>query len=876
MIITCDDCNSSFNIGDGMIKDSGSKVRCSKCDNVFMAYPPKLAETAALETSVDDLSLESDEQMPGEDEDLGLDDLDSSFSDFLSEDDEDEDETLAASSEIDEAELDLDDFGETLDEKPLLEPEEVLDEPSGELELDLDFDQDEDPDLEFTEDTLDGDDLPDLGDFEDVNGLDDEKLTPEPADSQLDDLELELEGESNLESDEKELDLTDLGLEEEGASAMEEPASDNSGDLDLKLDLELDSATQNNQETTQADLKSELSDELDLSDLELALEDEAVPASANGTDSADLKIDPETADQVDDIIAEAGLELEEAEDLDMADLDLEMDDADLGQDTSASGADDLGLDLEAETIADNEGGGAGQPKTGADELDLSDLSNIMEEEQAPAAETEPEELDLEMALGAEASDDEGAPAAAAASEDIDELDLSDLSDFLENEDVPAASQDTTQDLEMDLDFQIDEGASAADTAGAAVEDGATLDFSDLEQMLESDETPSVEAAGVTDVEELDIQFDLDEPSNDTAAVAAAGKESEAAQTDDFLDIEQMLESGEATTSPDFSEMGGEETELPLEMEAALDDASKGSNAELELDFDLESELQEKEDLFDSGSSQLESDLQESDEVDFLEDPDIEETVFQDGSNTSVIGTDDLASDNFSATNDAYGATHVLPGSDEEPFTDEGFEQMPVQRKAPKARSKKPVLAILLLLILAAGVIIVPNMLGIKIPYISDLKIPYLSDLDLKIPYLSDWLNPEQQDVAGNLNIIPLGNTIKGKFINNSQSGQLFVIEGSLKNDYDHPRSHIKVTGKLYQKGNKIAKKATVYCGNVLADSDLAKMDIGSIKKLLLNPEGSKKSNLKVKTGKMVPFMIVFDNLPRNLDEYSVEVEGSSI
>jgi hypothetical protein len=187
-----------------------------------------------------------------------------------------------------------------------------------------------------------------------------------------------------------------------------------------------------------------------------------------------------------------------------------------------------------------------------------------------------------------------------------------------------------------------------------------------------------------------------------------------------------------------------------------------------------------------------------------------------------------------------------------------------------------VVVVLLLLLLAVAVIIVPNMLGIKIPYISDIKIPYLSDLDVKIPYLSDWLNPEEQDVAGNLKIIPLRNTIDGKFVDNSLAGQLFVIQGQIKNDYDQPRSHIKVTGKLYQKGNKMAKTATVYCGNVLSDSDLAAMDISSIKKRLLNQAGDRQTNWNVKTGNTVPFMIVFDNLPKNLDEYTVEVEGSSI
>jgi hypothetical protein len=195
---------------------------------------------------------------------------------------------------------------------------------------------------------------------------------------------------------------------------------------------------------------------------------------------------------------------------------------------------------------------------------------------------------------------------------------------------------------------------------------------------------------------------------------------------------------------------------------------------------------------------------------------------------------------------------------------------------PKSRSKKPVLVALLLLFLAGGILIVPNMLGIKIPYISDIKIPYLSDLDIKIPYLSDKLNPKEKDVSGNLKIIPLGKTISARFVNDSQGNQRFVIHGKIKNDYDHPRSFIKVTGKIYQKGGKLAHAETVYCGNVLSDSELTGMKFAAISKRLHNRFGDKRSNLKVKTGKTIAFMIVFDNLPQNLDEYTVEVDGSSI
>ena len=167
-------------------------------------------------------------------------------------------------------------------------------------------------------------------------------------------------------------------------------------------------------------------------------------------------------------------------------------------------------------------------------------------------------------------------------------------------------------------------------------------------------------------------------------------------------------------------------------------------------------------------------------------------------------------------------------------------------------------------------------MSIRIPYISDIKIPYLSDLDIRIPYLSDKLNPKEKDVAGNLKIIPLGGTINGRFVSDSQGKQRFVIHGKIKNDYDHPRSFIKITGKIYQKGGKLVKTETVYCGNVLSDSELIGMNILAINKRLHNRFGDKRSNLKVKTGKSIPFMIVFDKLPGNLDEYTVEVDGSSI
>ncbi|MGD9121889.1 MAG: zinc-ribbon domain-containing protein, partial [Desulfobacterales bacterium] len=88
MIVTCKECDSSFNVDEHLLKDTGSKVRCSKCSSVFVVYP----ETAEpeLEQETEDLALEVDDELPDlddmmdfEDEDLSLDSSDDEDSDFL-------------------------------------------------------------------------------------------------------------------------------------------------------------------------------------------------------------------------------------------------------------------------------------------------------------------------------------------------------------------------------------------------------------------------------------------------------------------------------------------------------------------------------------------------------------------------------------------------------------------------------------------------------------------------------------------------------------------------------------------------------------------------------------------------------------------------
>jgi len=79
MIIECEKCHVKYNLDENLLKETGSKVRCSRCKHVFTAFPPErelqLEEAPAKE-------LEETEELAAEDifkgEDL-LSDLDKAF-----------------------------------------------------------------------------------------------------------------------------------------------------------------------------------------------------------------------------------------------------------------------------------------------------------------------------------------------------------------------------------------------------------------------------------------------------------------------------------------------------------------------------------------------------------------------------------------------------------------------------------------------------------------------------------------------------------------------------------------------------------------------------------------------------------------------------
>ena len=175
----------------------------------------------------------------------------------------------------------------------------------------------------------------------------------------------------------------------------------------------------------------------------------------------------------------------------------------------------------------------------------------------------------------------------------------------------------------------------------------------------------------------------------------------------------------------------------------------------------------------------------------------------------------------------------------------------------KKRISKPLIVLLILVLLGGGAY------GIYV---------LLDFMNIEIPFVSNYFKPQISDPAGNLKIDTLD--VESKFVKNAKAGKLFAITGKIKNGYSDARSYISVTGKLYTKGKTLAQEKTVFCGNVLSDIELSNLELSAINKRLSNRVGDNNSNVGVKSGQELPFMIVFSNLPVNLEEFAIEAKGS--
>ena len=112
-------------------------------------------------------------------------------------------------------------------------------------------------------------------------------------------------------------------------------------------------------------------------------------------------------------------------------------------------------------------------------------------------------------------------------------------------------------------------------------------------------------------------------------------------------------------------------------------------------------------------------------------------------------------------------------------------------------------------------------------------------------------------------------------LRNEKEGELLIIVGRVRNSYPSPRSFIRLRGLLLdQNGNTLADRF-IYAGNLISEEELTTLPKDEIMARLNIKGGHNNQNMNIAPGQEVPFMVVFDNLPSNRDEYRIIPVGSS-
>ena len=104
---------------------------------------------------------------------------------------------------------------------------------------------------------------------------------------------------------------------------------------------------------------------------------------------------------------------------------------------------------------------------------------------------------------------------------------------------------------------------------------------------------------------------------------------------------------------------------------------------------------------------------------------------------------------------------------------------------------------------------------------------------------------------------------------------LFLIKGMVANNYSTSRSFILIKGSILDDKGQVVKTKLAYAGNIFAEGELKEMTLDQINQALRNRPGKNDIDLNVRPQAAVPFMVIFEDLPENLSEFTVEAVSSA-
>jgi len=142
-------------------------------------------------------------------------------------------------------------------------------------------------------------------------------------------------------------------------------------------------------------------------------------------------------------------------------------------------------------------------------------------------------------------------------------------------------------------------------------------------------------------------------------------------------------------------------------------------------------------------------------------------------------------------------------------------------------------------------------------------------------YSPSILKPKSSQQSPSIEQLHLVET-SGYFVDNLQAGQLFVIQGRVKNEFSKPRRWIHLRAKLYTSDGQTARQLDFYAGNTLSNQQLKNMPLKQLLGLIQRPPANKDQVQTIAAQAEVSFTVPFGDLPEltKLSDYSVEILAS--
>ncbi len=192
-----------------------------------------------------------------------------------------------------------------------------------------------------------------------------------------------------------------------------------------------------------------------------------------------------------------------------------------------------------------------------------------------------------------------------------------------------------------------------------------------------------------------------------------------------------------------------------------------------------------------------------------------------------------------------------------------------EKKAAAVKKKAPTKAIVLVFLLVA--LIGGGAATVFVPAVNK---PVMAAID-KIPFAALFAMILPAEDVPEVEVIRVGVSVRGgRLLTGAQGDKLYVLEGTVRNDYPEARSFIKVRGVLRDADGLVISEREVYAGNVLNDDEIRGLDRVRIDGTLNRSVGGGLQNFNVPPGSTIPFQIVFYDVEQPVSDHTVQATGA--